>query len=302
MTRSRFAPSTTGEAHPGTFLSALLVVLDARARGLETVLRFENLDPQRCRPEYLPRMRSDLQWLGLEFDHETVQSERRDEHEQALDLLAERGALYPCSATRSELKAHGVRAPDGAWSYPNLSRGRPLPANGWRRCEEPLRARLPDRTERFEDESGEILELPLAAFGDPVVRRRDGAIAYQLASVVDDEAARVSRVVRGRDLLASTLVQNGLRSLLGLSMPAHRHHFLLLERSDSKLSKLHGAIGAAELRAHYRPEDLLGVLAFAAELIDRPEPVSLHDLELDWPAVRQADRVVEVEAGRLVIR
>lgn len=280
----------------------MLVLLDARSRGLETVLRFEDLDPQRCRPEFLPQMREDLQWLGLEFDLETIQSRNRDAHEQALEQLEELGVLYPCSVSRSQLKEAGRRAPDGSWAYGNSGRGRALPPAGWRASDEPLRVMLPDRRERLDDDSGQVLEHRLDAFGDPVVRRRDGAISYQLASIVDDQASAVTRVVRGRDLMTSTLVQNGLRSLLGLSVPSHHHHFLLLERRDQKLSKLHGAIGARELRTHYRPQDLLGVLAHAADLVDRPEPLALRDLDFEWRKVRQEDRVVEIEGGRLFIR
>lgn len=96
----RFAPSTTGPAHPGTLLAALLCWLDARSRGARIVLRLEDLDPDRCRPEYASRMQEDLQWVGLDFDQVTLQSDSKERHEHALDTLSARGLLYPCSCTR----------------------------------------------------------------------------------------------------------------------------------------------------------------------------------------------------------
>ncbi|MEL6543034.1 MAG: glutamate--tRNA ligase family protein [Myxococcota bacterium] len=301
MTRSRFAPSTTGEAHPGTFLSALLVLLDARARGLETVLRFEDLDPQRSSPELLEQMRKDFEWLGLSFDLEQIQSEQSHAHESALDALESAGVLYPCGLSRAEIRARGVRAPDGSFAIDNPNRGRALPG-GWRASSEPLRVQLPDGPFELKDESGAHIAHELAEYGDPVVRRRDGALSYQLASVVDDARLSVSRVVRGRDLLAGTLVQIGIQQLLSLPTPSYRHHFLLLERRGEKFSKLHGAIGARQLKDHYKPAELLGTLAYAAGLIDREEPVGLSELDFEWRRVAREDREVDVEDGRLLIR
>ncbi|RIK92413.1 MAG: hypothetical protein DCC71_24510, partial [Proteobacteria bacterium] len=138
MDVSRFAPSTTGPAHPGTLLAALLAWLDARARGARFVLRLEDLDPERCRPEWSARLVSDLAWLGLDFDAVEHQHAFAFRHEAALDRLAAQGALYPCACSRSALRAAGTPAPDGGLRYPNRCRGRALPAGGWRATREPL--------------------------------------------------------------------------------------------------------------------------------------------------------------------
>ena len=128
---SRFAPSTTGESHPGTLLSALLVWLDARARGARVLCRLENLDHTRCKPGWADQMLADLEWLGLDWDEIVDQSQRAADHEAALDRLASAGRLYPCRCTRAD-RAGGRRAPDGGWAYPNTCRGRTLPPEGWR--------------------------------------------------------------------------------------------------------------------------------------------------------------------------
>lgn len=302
MTRSRFAPSTTGEAHPGTLLSALLVVLDARVRGLETVLRLEDLDPSRSSPSRVEAMRQDLGWLGLHFDVETVQSESRQRHEAALDQLAADGRLYPCPMSRKELAATGVRAPDGSYRYNNQSRGRRLPRAGWRSAELPLRVHLDDTAIRIVDGSGKVLEHRPADFGDPVVRRRDGAVAYQLASVVDDGGLGVSRVVRGTDLFPTTTVQVALQRALGLATPSYHHHPLLLERRDRKLSKMHGAIGAIALRARYAPEELTGILLHAVGVLPSPSPRRWNDVDFDWQNVAPEDVELEVQGDGTLLK
>jgi len=290
----RFAPSTTGPAHPGTLLAGLLCWLDARSLGARVWLRLEDLDPQRCRPEWAGRMERDLAWLGLDWDGVFLQSRASAAHDAALDRLEADGRLYPCSCSRAVLRAHGQRAPDGGWRYPNSCRERALPAGGWRACGEPLRARLPAGELCVRDESGlELRGDPSRDFGDPLVRRRDGAVAYLLASVVDDAAAGVTRVVRGRDLAASTPVQVRLQQLLGLPTPTYRHHLLLLEERGGKLAKLHGSVSVDSLRETHGPHDLCGRLAHAAGLLPEPAPRAPSDLlpYFSWSAVPTQDRI-----------
>jgi glutamyl/glutaminyl-tRNA synthetase len=289
MEAARFAPSTTGPAHPGTLLAALLCWLDARSRGARLVLRLEDLDPERCRPEWSDAMVEALDWLGLDFDAVAAQSSRAGDHAAALDRLAAAGRLYPCRCTRSALRAAGAGA------YPGTCRERALPRGGWRAAREPLRARLPGGRIELADESGlAIAGDPSRDPGDPVVRRRDGAIAYHLAGVVDDAAAGVTRVVRGRDLADTTPTQVALQRLLDLPTPSYRHHLLLLEPRGDKLAKLHGAVGFAELRAVYGAPALCGVLARAAELRPTAAPVTPRELLADfsWARVRGSDRVL----------
>jgi len=301
----RFAPSTTGPAHPGTLLAALLCWLDARARGGRVWLRLEDLDPQRCRPEYLAGLREALEWFGLDWDGEEQQSDHAAGHAAALDALAEAGLLYPCRCSRAELSAEAKRAPDGSARYPGTCRSRPLPAagdGGWRACPDALRARLPGGLIELMDEGGADLSAsPAGEYGDPVVRRRDGAAAYHLASVVDDQRIGVTRIVRGRDLAPSSAVQRALGGLLGYGTPTYRHHLLLLEERGGKLAKFHGAVGFEDLRGAYSAPELCGLLAHACGLRPGPDPVQPEDLVtgFDWPALRTRDRPIRWDGGAL---
>jgi glutamyl/glutaminyl-tRNA synthetase len=289
----RFAPSTTGEAHPGTLLAALLAWLDARAAGGRIVLRLENLDHTRCRPEWAPQMIADLAWLGLDWDETVDQQTQRGAHEAALDALATAGRLYPCTCSRRD-RAGGRRAPDGGWAYPNTCRARPLPAAGWRASHDPLRARLDDGPIVVVDESGlDLTQDAAVEMGDPIVVRRDGVIAYQLVVVVDDAASGVTRVVRGRDIAPSTATQVALQRALGLPTPVYRHHLLLVESHGEKLAKLHGSAPATELRARYRGDELCGLLAHAIGLAPDAAPRQPADLVRDfsWSRVRERDLI-----------
>jgi glutamyl/glutaminyl-tRNA synthetase len=292
---TRFAPSTTGHAHPGTLLAGLLCWLDARSRDDRVLLRFENLDPVRCKAAYLEAMRADLEWFGLDWDGIVIQSDLRPQHEAALDALAARGLLYPCECTRSQRRRSGRRAPDGGYAYDNTCRGRPLPPGGWRQADQPLRAQLPDQPIVLVDESGlDLSQHPSRDMGDPIVMRRDGAMAYHLAVVVDDAASGVDRVVRGRDLATSTATQVALQRLLGVPTPSYRHHALFLEPHGGKLAKFHGSVAAAELRQHYSAAELCGCIAWAAGLQDQPAPRSPRDLvaSFAWQRVMEQDRVL----------
>ena len=301
MHTGRFAPSTTGRAHLGSLLAALLCWLDQRSLGGRLVLRLEDLDPERCRPEWRDALPRDLAWLGLDWDELRLQSAARPDHEEALDRLEARGVLYPCACSRRAVRDYGWLAPDGSFRYPGTCRGRALPPGGWRASSEALRVRLPEGPIALADESGASLtQDPVAAMGDPVVRRRDGAIAYHLAGVVDDARSGVTRVVRGRDLAPSTATQVALQRLLDLPTPTYRHHFLLLEERDRKLSKLHGAASLDALRGPLDPPALVGFLAEAAGLLPDAEPTTPRALlpDFDWGRVTARDRCVDLtDAG-----
>lgn len=295
---SRFAPSTTGEAHPGTLLAALLVWLDARARGGRALLRLEDLDRNRVRAEWSAAMLDAMAWLGLDWDAVVVQSERGADHAAALDRLAAAGRLYRCTCSRAD-RAGGRRAPDGSWAYANTCRHRPLPAGGWRATVENVRARLDDDPIALVDDGGlDLSQTPAHDMGDPIVRRRDGAVAYHLAVVVDDARDGVTDVVRGRDIAASTATQVMLQRLLGVATPRYRHHLLLLERAGGgKLAKLHGSIPFTQLRARHSSGELCGVLAAAAGLVAAPSPCTPHELvaRFDWRRVPTGDRVARFD-------
>lgn len=293
---TRFAPSTTGHAHPGTLMSALLTWLSARSIGGRVVLRLENLDPQRCLPKYNQSMIDELVWFGLEWDDIVWQDRQTATHEAALDQLADAGLLYPCHCSRSRIKQSAHLAPDSGFAYDNRCRNQSLPAGGWRACPEPLRVRLPADRIQMTDESGRQLDqIPSREMGDPVVRRRDGAIAYHLACVVDDASMKATHLIRGRDLAPSAPVQILLQRLLHLPTPKYRHHFLLLEKSGDKLAKFHQSVSVPELKPHYSPQQLCGWLAWTAGLLEQPMECRPTDLvtSFSWDSIRHDDLSVE---------
>jgi glutamyl-Q tRNA(Asp) synthetase len=293
---SRFAPSTTGEAHPGTLLSALLVWLDARSRGGSTVLRLEDLDTTRVKTQWATELQEALAWLGLAFDETVLQSGRGAAYEAALDQLERAGHLYPCTCSRAD-RSGGRRAPDGGWAYANTCRGTPLPAGGWRAVTDAnVRVQLPDDRIDLVDHLGvDLSQTPAIDMGDPIVRRRDGVIAYQLAVVVDDAASGITDVVRGKDIAPSTATQIMLQRLLGVPTPAYWHHFLLLETArGEKLAKLHGSIPFSQVRARYSGPELCGWLAWVASIVAEPRAFAPHELvaTFDWSRVRTEDVAV----------
>lgn len=288
----RFAPSTTGLAHPGTLLAALLCWLDARSRGAPVALRLEDLDRERSRPELVAAMERDLAWLGLDWDERRLQSRSRERHAAVIEQLVGEGRVYACSCSRARIRATSTLAPDGSHRYPGHCRSRVVTSHTWRELEEPLRLRLEAPPVRLRDECG--LDLSGDAeqvFGDPLLRRRDGAYAYHFVSVVDDADLEVGRVVRGRDLAPSTVIQVALQTLLGFPTPSYRHHGLFLERSGDKLSKLHGAVSLDALRVRYDAEDLCGVIASSVGLV--PAGTRCRPAELvsgfDWARVAAED-------------
>ena len=290
--RCRFAPTTSGPAHPGTLLAALLCWLDARSRGATLSLRLEDVDSARCTPESADDMLAALEWFGLDWDEVSLQSANSSSHEAALDELAGREVLYPCSCSRSEIKRAGERAADGGWRYLGTCRNRRLPKGGWRAVRETLRLRLnSERVEPIDEGGVDLAQDPVAEMGDPVLLGRNGSFAYHLASVVDDGRQQVTRVVRGRDLAPSTAIHVTLQRLLGLPTPVYRHHFLLLEETGGKLAKFHRAVGWRELREHYTSDALCALLAGAAGLIESTARTCPRELlsGFDWQRVRDED-------------
>ena len=266
--------------HLGNARTALLAWMDARSRGGRMLLRVEDLDRVRCKPQFAEGVRRDLAWLGLDWDEETApQSARDDAYAEAVDRLAERGAVFACSCTRRELAL--ASAPHD-------------PAEAGRRCVagcrgEPqpgrpaaLRVELPDADVTVDDRlTGRLAENPGRAVGDMVIRRSDGLYAYQLAVVVDDAADGVTDVVRGADLRSSTPRQVALQGLLGLPTPRYAHVPLMLGADGARLAKRHGAPSVADLRAAGRsPEAVVGSLLAGLGLLPEGEhatPAQLLD-------------------------
>ena len=206
MIKGRFAPSPTGRMHLGNVYAALLSWLSAKSKGGEWVLRIEDIDPTRSKQEYADRIMDDLEWLGLTWDGEvTYQSQRQDIYEHYFDLLRKEGLLYPCFCTRADLLA--TQAPhesDGRVVYKGTCRNM-TPTDYPQGITPAWRIRVPDRTIETADGHYGIYRTNLTTeIGDFIVRRKDGAFAYQLVVVVDDLLMGITEVVRGRDLLLST--------------------------------------------------------------------------------------------------
>lgn len=292
--RSRFAPTTSGRAHPGTLVAALLCWLDARARGGEVRLRLEDLDRERTKEGYAEGLEADLDWFGLDWDGCDRQSSAAAYHEEVIAELVAEGRVYACDCSRARVRQANRRAPDGSFAYPGTCRSNRV-GGDWRSEARPLRLELPGEQVQLRDESGADLSGDAAVlFGDPILRRRDGVTSYHLASVLDDAALEVARVVRGRDLAPSTLLQVALQRALDLPTPIYRHHALLLERRGEKLSKLHGAVDVPVLQRLYGPEELCGLLAGFVGIGDggRCAPRDLVS-GFDWSRVRDEDVLIE---------
>ena len=299
----RFAPTTSGPAHPGTLTAALLCWLDARRRGARVSLRLEDVDPTRCSDDSAEDMRRALDWFGLDWDALSLQSEHRAAHEAALDALAAAGQLYACRCSRDTIRRAGTPAADGGWRYPGTCRDRRVAPGAWRETPGALRLALePGRVEPRDESGWPLGQDPLAELGDPVLRRRDGAIAYHLAVVVDDADQKVTRVVRGRDLAPSTAIHVSLQRALGLPSPTYRHHLLLLEERGDKLAKLHGAVGWHELHEHMTAEALCGWLAALLGLRETAQPTRPRELldDFDWDRVTPRDQVVRWSGAELI--
>ena len=260
----RFAPSPTGPLHLGSLRTALAAWLIARHQGARFLVRIEDLDPQRSRPEFERGQLADLAALGLDWDEPPVrQSERFARYEDALMALGGAGRVYPCFCTRAEIRAaasapHDDDLPEGA--YPGTCRALGEAERARRVAEgRPYALRLDAGAVRisFEDR---LLGPQTALVDDFVVRRADGVPAYQLAVVVDDEAQGIGEVVRGADLADSTPRQILLQRLLGLPTPVYAHVGLVLGADGARLAKRHGAATLAD-----RDEPVAATLALLAD-------------------------------------
>lgn len=286
MVTGRFAPSPTGRMHLGNVFCALLSWLSARSQGGRWLLRIEDIDPQRSRQAYADLLMDDLQWLGLDWDDEPVyQSHRTDIYEHYFQLLCQQGLTYPCYCTRADLLA--TQAPhesDGRVVYPGTCRHRPLQPNR----PAAIRLQVPNRIITFTDGHYGLQSVNLAEHvGDFVIRRKDGAWAYQLAVVVDDALMGVTQVVRGRDLLLSSPQQLYIAQLLNFPSPHFIHLPLLCNATGQRLSKRDQSLDMACLRQRYTASELIGMLAHLAGLQPSPFPVTPQELiaHFSWDKV-----------------
>ena len=269
----RFAPSPNGPLHLGHAYSALLNFDLAQECGGRFLLRIEDIDPARCRPEFEAAIYQDLAWLGLVWEMPVRrQSEHFGEYRRAVEKLSRLGLVYPSFESRAEIarlvaqrEAEGVwpRDPDGAPLYPGSAS---LLSSGERtrliESGAPYALRLDmgaavaragdlawtEQGEGPDGETGTVAARP-QAWGDVILARKETPTSYHLSVVIDDALQRITDVVRGQDLFHATSVHRLLQRLLGLPEPAYRHHRLIRDEAGHKLSKSSGSTGLRELRA-----------------------------------------------------
>ncbi|WP_126443817.1 tRNA glutamyl-Q(34) synthetase GluQRS [Sulfuricystis multivorans] len=229
----RFAPSPTGPLHFGSLIAALGSCLEAKARGGTWLVRIEDVDRPRCRPEYAAEILRTLEAFGFEWDGEVlVQSRRTARYREVLETLQRQGAVYPCGCTRAELAAASPGV-DGAPVYPGTCR-EGLPPGKKPRA---WRLRVSGAIDFVDLVQGPQHQDLAREVGDCVLLRADGLFAYQLAVVVDDADQGVDHVVRGADLIHSTGRQIFLQRLLGLPTPQYAHLPVAVDATGAKLSK-----------------------------------------------------------------
>ncbi len=280
--RGRLAPSPTGSQHVGNARTYLLAWLSARSQGGEVVLRMEDIDVWRNKPDAAAQALDDLRWLGLDWDGEAVvQSTRLPEHEAALAELQRLELVYPCTCSRNDI-ASAASAPHAEHegpTYPGTCAHRKVADAATLDRPYSWRFRVTDTPAYFDRFQG-LVELDLQKLGgDFVVWRAAKVPAYQLAVVVDDAAAGITEVVRGDDLTPSTPRQLLIYKALGLAPPRFAHAPLVVGENGQRLAKRHGDTRLSSLReAGVKPEALLGLLAWSCGWLPEAEPISAKEL------------------------
>lgn len=275
MIRTRFAPSPNGALHVGHAYAAVVAHDLARELGGRFMLRIEDIDGARSRPELAAQFRADLLWLGLAWDEEVVQSTRLERYAAAGKRLKAMGLLYPCRCTRAEIAAAArATGPDGPL-YPGTCRGKAITvAEGvsWRLDMAAALARTGPL--QWEDRIAGPQAARPELFGDVVLLRKDAPASYHLAATLDDAEDGIGIVTRGMDLFAATHVHRLLQALLGLPVPQWRHHPLLLDAQGRKLAKRRNSPSLADRRAAGEEGP---ALAAALRVGNFPAGISLAD-------------------------
>ncbi len=278
MITTRFAPSPTGFLHLGHAFAALFAA--RAAEGGTFLLRIEDIDSTRCRPEFTEALFEDLRWLGLSWKEPArVQSEHLGDYAAALETLRARGLVYPCFCTRREIEAevanaaHAPHADDETVVYPGTCRS----LSGEERARKFAEGKVPNwrldvrATMRetgplfwFDKAKGKIEAQP-EIFGDVVLARKDIGTSYHLSATVDDHLQGVTLVTRGEDLLASTHVHRLLQAALGFETPTYWHHRLITDSAGRRFAKRDSAATLRSMRE--KGVDVIDVLAQADGLL-----------------------------------
>ncbi len=274
---TRFAPSPTGYLHLGHAFSALVAEREARESGGRFLVRMEDIDEGRCRPEFEEAIYEDLRWLGLEWETpERRQSDHMADYAQALERMSGRGVLYHCFCNRKDIRAE-IEAMNGA---PHGSMGLVYPGTCRRLSSADARRRIDDgapyvlRLEadkamasgaplKWHDRDAGDVACDMSDLGDVVVARKDVPTSYHLAVTVDDHLQGVTLVTRGRDLFAATHVHRLLQALLSLDVPAYHHHRLIEGADGRRLAKRDKAVTIRALReAGKTPDSVRAMCGF----------------------------------------
>jgi glutamyl-Q tRNA(Asp) synthetase len=258
MIVTRFAPSPTGYLHLGHAHSALTGWHRARAESGRFLLRIEDIDPARCRPEFEAAILEDLAWLGLDWDGPVRrQSEHLDDYRAALERLQGLGLLYPCFCSRKDIAAataapHGPEGPVYRGTCRNLPAGlvaeRQARGDPYALRLDVAKARAMTGPLNFEDEREGLVAADPETLGDVVLARRDAPASYHLCVTVDDHLQGVTLVTRGVDLFHATHIHRLLQAVLDLNVPTYAHHLLLTNAAGERLSKRDGAVSLQMLR------------------------------------------------------
>lgn len=313
--RTRFAPSPTGYLHIGHIASAIYVWGYGRRLGAEIILRVEDHDRGRCRPQFEEALQEDLAWLGLRPDNALClagkspsvfrQSDSEAHYLAALDHLSRTQEVYACICSRREIRAQGSLRSDlsdvssaspasdeSELRYPGTCRARKIP---WDTPQAALRLALPSQSISFQDLSlGPQTQTPREQCGDLLLRDRHGYWTYQFAVAVDDLRHGITHVIRGIDLLPSTGRQILLGRWLGRREDAHYlHHPVIVDAAGQKLSKRFLAESISQRRTRgAKPEDLLGEAAFLVGLLPAPRPLVVAELEsLPFPPLTKDSKL-----------
>jgi glutamyl-Q tRNA(Asp) synthetase len=273
---TRFAPSPTGYVHLGHAYSAL-TAFAARGVGGRFLLRIEDIDKTRCKPEFIKAIKEDLAWLGLEWEEPVrQQSKHLDDYAEALKKLERRGLIYPCFCTRSEIQAEVERAGhaphgNGGPIYPGTCRNLSEDERQKRMAKGMSYALRLDMSRAstisgplfWQDRQHGRVKAQPDRFGDVVLARKETPTSYHLAVTVDDHIQGVTLVTRGADLFDATHVHRLLQTLLGYETPEYMHHRLLTDSAGRRLAKRDGDITIRSLRAaNYTPAEVRAMTGF----------------------------------------